>query len=257
VDRDAGVTMQVDVAFLPGDVLAPQSTVSIVVDVIRASTSIVTLFDRGCPAIHVARTLDAGRTFARTHGLLLCGEEGGARPEGFDYGNSPETFAAERFDRRPAVLCTTNGTVALPAVAAGPAVFVGCLANARAVVAAAVREAPAVGALTVVCAGSNRHVALDDVWTAGRLVARAVELLGSETLLTDAASIAVALTRAMPDGLAALRASRSAKALVPLGLSADVAFAAVEDRSKVAPRLVSRPEEAEYPLILASAPLVH
>jgi 2-phosphosulfolactate phosphatase len=257
VDRDAGVTMQVDVAFLPGDVLAPQSTVSIVVDVIRASTSIVTLFDRGCPAIHVARTLDAGRAFARTHGLLLCGEEGGARPEGFDYGNSPETFAAERFDRRPAVLCTTNGTVALHAVAAGPAVFVGCLANARAVVAAAVREAPAVGALTVVCAGSNRHVALDDVWTAGRLVARAVELLGSETLLTDAASIAVALTRALPDGLAALRASRSAKALVPLGLSADVAFAAVEDRSKVAPRLVSRPEEAEYPLILASAPLVH
>ncbi len=251
------MTLHVDVAFLPGEVLAPQSTVAIVVDVIRASTSIVTLFDRGCPAIHVARTLDAGRAFARAHGLVLCGEEGGARPEGFDYGNSPVAFAAERFDRRPAVLCTTNGTVALHAVAAGPAVFVGCLANAGAVVAAAVGEARLVGALTVVCAGSNRHLALDDVWTAGRLVARAVELLGSEAQLSDAASIAVALTTAMPDGLAALRASRSAMALVPLGLSADVAFAAVEDRSQVAPRLVGRPEEAEYPLILAPTPLVH
>lgn len=251
------MTLRVDVAFLPGEVLAPQSTVSVVVDVIRASTSIVTLFDRGCPAIHVARTLDAGKAFARGHGLLLCGEEGGARPEGFDYGNSPVAFAAERFDRRPAVLCTTNGTVALHAVAAGPAVFVGCLANAGAVVTAAVREARPAGALTVVCAGSNRHVALDDVWTAGRLVARAVDLLGSEAQLSDAAGIAVALTRAMPDALAALRASRSAKALVPLGLTADVAYAAMEDRSPVVPRLVSRPEEAEYPLMLVPTPLVH
>jgi 2-phosphosulfolactate phosphatase len=249
--------MQVDVAFLPMEVIAPDRTVAIVVDVIRASTSIVTLFDRGCPAIYVARTLDAGQTFARTRGLLLCGEEGGSRPEGFDYGNSPVAFTAERFDQRPAVLCTTNGTVALHAVAASPAIFVGCPANAGAVVTAAVREARVVGALTIVCAGSNRHVALDDVWTAGRLVARVVELLGTEALLTDAAGIAVALTRAIPDGLAALRASRSAKALVPLGLPADVTYAAMEDRSQVAPRLVSRPEETEYPLIMAPTPLVH
>lgn len=244
------MTLQLDVAFLPGEVLAPQRTASIVVDVVRASTSIVTLFDRGCPAIHVARTLDAGREFARTRRLLLCGEEGGARPEGFDYGNSPTEFAAERFDQRATVLCTTNGTVALHAVAPSPAVFVGCLANAGAVVAAAVAAAQTAGALTIVCAGSNRHVALDDVWTAGRLVARASDLLGAEAVLTDAATIALTLTGAMPDGPVALRASRSARALVNLGLERDVAYAALEDRSTVVPRLVSRPEETAYPVLL-------
>ena len=66
--------------------------------------------------------------------------------------------------------------------------------------------------------------------------ARAVELLGTDALLTDAATVAVALTRAMPDGLAALRASRSARALVRLGLEADVTYAALEDRSRTAPQ---------------------
>ena len=248
--KGCGVTVQIDVAFLPGEVLAPERTVSIVVDVIRASTSVVTLFDGGCPAIHVARTLDAGRTFAGAHGLLLCGEQDGARPEGFDYGNSPTEFAGQVFDGREAVVCTTNGTVALHAVATGPAVYVGCLANAGAVVAAALEAVMSVGALTIVCAGSSRNVALDDVWTAGRLAAIAAATLGADAVLTDAARIAIALTEAMPDGLTALRASRSARALVRLGLDADVTFAAQEDRSRVVPRLVERREAAEYPLLL-------
>jgi len=246
------VPLQIDVAFLPLELLAPDQTVAIVVDVIRASTSIVTLFDQGCPAIYVAPGLDAGRVFARTHGLLLCGEQGGARPEGFDFGNSPAEFAAQRFDQRAAVICTTNGTVALRSIAASPAIFVGCLANAAAVAAAAVAAARSVGSLTVVCAGSFRHVALDDVWTAGRLARLASELLGAEAKLTDAARIAIALTDAMPDGLTALRSSRSARALVPLGLNADVAYAAQEDRSRVAPRLVGKEEEAEHPLLLVA-----
>ncbi|HEY8742389.1 MAG TPA: 2-phosphosulfolactate phosphatase [Chloroflexota bacterium] len=242
--------LQIDVAFLPAVLLDPAQTVSIVVDVIRASTSIVTLFDQGCPAIHVAPSLEAGRVFARTHGLLLCGEQDGARPAGFDYGNSPTEFAAQRFDRRAAVICTTNGTVALRAVAASPAIFVGCLSNATAVVTAALDAARSVGNLTVVCAGSYRHVALDDVWTAGRLATLAANSIGQDAELSDAARVAIALTHAMPDALAALRSSRSARALVRLGLDADVAFAAQEDRSPVAPQLVARQEEAEHPLLL-------
>jgi phosphosulfolactate phosphohydrolase-like enzyme len=54
----------------------------------------------------------------------------------------------------------------------------------------------------------------------------------------------------MPDALTALRSSRSARALVSLGLEADVAFAAQQDRYPGAPRLVERREEAQYPLLL-------
>lgn len=243
--------VQIDVAFLPVELLDPARTVAIVVDVIRASTSIVTLFDQGCPAVYTARTLEAGRTFARSHGYLLCGERDGARPDGYDFGNSPTEFAGQRYDGRAAVVCTTNGTVALHAVAAAPAVFVGCLANATAVAQAAAEAARDVGALTVVCAGSNRHVALDDIWTAGRLAARTAAYLGADGLLTDAARAAVSVTQAMPDPLAALQSSRSARALVRLGLEADVAYAAQEDRSRAVPRLVTNRAAAVSPVLLA------
>lgn len=247
------MTVRVDVAFLPAEVGSPAETVSIVIDVIRASTSIVALFDQGCPVIHVARTIEDGRRFARAHGLLLCGEEHGARPEGFDFGNSPTEFAGRRFDGQAAVVCTTNGTVALHAVAAGPAVFVGCLANARAVVEAAAPAALPVGALTIVCAGSYRHIAFDDAWTAGRLAALALARLGGEAQPTDAARIAMALTQVMPHPLEALRSSRSARALTPLGLDADVVYAAQEDRSQAVPQLVVEPGGTPFPVLLVEA----
>jgi 2-phosphosulfolactate phosphatase len=244
------MTVQIDVAFLPVELLEPAQTVAIVVDVIRASTSIVTLFDQGCPAVYIARTLEGGRAFARARGYLLCGERDGARPDGFDFGNSPTEFAGQRYEGRDAVVCTTNGTVALHTVAAGPAVFVGCLANATAVAQAAAAAALPVGNLTVVCAGSYLHVALDDVWTAGRLAARAAEFLGTQGLLTDAARAAVAVTEAMPDALVALRTSRSARALVRLGLEADVTYAAQEDRSAAVPQLVADRAAAGHPVLL-------
>jgi 2-phosphosulfolactate phosphatase len=246
------MSVLLDVAFLPRDLGSRPEGVAVVVDVIRASTSMVTLFQQGCPVIHVARTLAGGERFARARGLVLCGERGGARPEGFDYGNSPSEFVAERFDGRPVVLCTTNGTVALHAVAGAQAVFVGCLANAGAVVEAALAEARPEGRLTVVCAGREGRFALDDAWTAGRLIALARERLGSDAVLTDSARAAVALTRAEPTAAAAFALGGSARALAPLGLGHDVAFAAREDRSTVTPRLVARSEAARFPVLLVA-----
>lgn len=244
------MSVLLDVALLPRDLEPRPDDVAIVVDVIRASTSMVTLFQQGCPAVHVARTLASGERFARANGLVLCGERGGARPEGFDYGNSPSEFAAERFDGRPAVLCTTNGTVALHAVAGAAAVFVGCLANAEAVVAAALAETRDGGRLTVVCAGRGERFALDDAWTAGRLVALARERQSGDSFLTDAALAAVALTRAEPDAATAFAPGGSAIALAPLGLGHDVTFVAQENRSAVTPRLVQRADAAPSPVLL-------
>jgi 2-phosphosulfolactate phosphatase len=240
----------VDVAFLPRDVVAPAEQCCVVVDVLRASTMLATLFARGCPAVYVARTLDQGRAFARARGFLLCGERGGARPPGFDLGNSPTELEGKHVADRPAVLCTTNGTVALHAVAAAPAVFVGSLSNAAAVAADALEAARDPGRLTIVCAGREGRFAYDDAWTAGRLVARAVALSGGSADLTDAAQAALALTQAVPDALDALRRSRSAQALLPLGLESDIAFAAQEDRFALAPRLVSEASGAPWTVLL-------
>ena len=89
--------MEIRVAMLPwlaGDV---SEAVCIVVDVLRATTCIATLFDRGCPRVYVAASHESARAFARPRGLILCGESGGYRVPDFDYGNSPVEFDAMDF----------------------------------------------------------------------------------------------------------------------------------------------------------------
>src|SRR5690348_3548803 len=117
--------MQIRTAFLPalaGDV---SEAVCIVIDVLRATTVIATLFDRHCPRVFVAASHDTARTFARANGYVLCGETEGYRVPDFDYGNSPVEFASLDFTGRPLVLSTTNGTKATAAVASARRVFLG------------------------------------------------------------------------------------------------------------------------------------
>jgi len=159
-----------DVALLPeelaGNATPPETTAYIVVDVIRATTTLSVLFDRGCAEALLAGSLDEARRVAtllrnttpastgpanETHAagkLLLAGESGGLAPPGFDFGNSPAEFATLDLTGQRFVFCTTNGTRALRACAGGRAVFAGCFRNASAIASAAlaaledVRTAP-------------------------------------------------------------------------------------------------------------------
>src|SRR5262245_24374769 len=101
--------MQVRVALLPQLAGEVSGAVCIVVDVLRATTVIATLFERGCPRVYVAASHETARVFARANGYVLCGETDGYKVEEFDFGNSPTEFAAHDFTGRPVVLSTTNG----------------------------------------------------------------------------------------------------------------------------------------------------
>src|SRR5579862_6652699 len=148
--------MEIRVALLPelaGDV---SEAVCIVIDVLRATTVIATLFARGCPRVYVAAAHETARSFVREHGYVLCGETHGYKVPDFDYGNSPVEFAALDFAGRPVVLSTTNGTKATAVVANAKRVFLGAAINRMAVAQAAWREALERNAdIVVVCSGTN------------------------------------------------------------------------------------------------------
>src|SRR5438046_7193193 len=87
--------MRLHVAFLPS-LMAPgragwgQGQICLVVDVIRASTSLVTIVERGASRILIAGDVSAARQAAVSGSdVILAGEEEGLAPAGFDYGNSP------------------------------------------------------------------------------------------------------------------------------------------------------------------------
>ncbi len=108
--------MRITVALTPRLLRAPANSAVAVVDVLRASSSLVMMFARGLLRAIVAANLRDARALALRNFSMLCGEVKSQPPAGFDYGNSPAQFAALSLSGKSAVLMTTNGTraIALP-----------------------------------------------------------------------------------------------------------------------------------------------
>jgi 2-phosphosulfolactate phosphatase len=212
--------MPVDVAFTPGD--AAPATVGVVVDVLRATSTIAQALASGYERVLCCAEIDQARALrARLPDSLLGGERQAVRVEGFDVGASPREFLEAR--ARTLILSTTNGTRAILETAERcERVLLGGLLNLSAV-AKAVGNDNAV----VVCAGFQGGFALDDVYCAGRIV----QLLRSDR--THAATAAELLARAFPDALDGL----NARTYGPPGLEDDIAYCAQEDLLDVVPEL--------------------
>ena len=222
--------MNIDVALEPSEVaqLAHRDlsgTTCVVWDILRATSSMVTALEFGVREIVPVCTIEeAWEARKRDPEALLGGERHGERIEGFDLGNSP--FEYRQHAGRKIVTTTTNGTVALRACAAAHRVWVGALLNLGAL-AEQIRQNPPSN-LLLVCAGTFETLALEDVWAAGRLL---LELRKSTPGLslehwTDAAQVALATATALPDPLAALRASRNGRALAAKGRAEEVDWCA-------------------------------
>jgi 2-phosphosulfolactate phosphatase len=214
--------VRVDVAFVPGE--ETPAPIGIVVDVLRATSTIAQALAAGYPRVFCCREIDAARALKAELGEgLLGGERDAVRIEGFDVGASPREFLEGR--DVPLILSTTNGTRAiLAAAAACEEVLLGSLLNLDAV-AAAVRERGRDA--VVVCAGFKGSFALDDVYCAGRIV----ELLDAER--SDAAVASALLAQAFPDAAAGL----NARTYGPPGLEEDIAWCARENVLDVVPRV--------------------
>jgi len=224
--------MRITVALTPSLLREPNAHAVAVVDVLRASSSVVTMFERGLSRAIVTSNLRDARKRALEHYALLCGEVNAVPAAGFDYGNSPAEFDGLSLDGKTAVLMTTNGTRAIASVAGAPVVAVAALLNRRAaaryVVAEALRRKFDVA---VVCAGRERGTAfsLEDTVAAGALVEAVLEDRG-ELEMADAAWAAYHLWRWYErDPMRAFRQSVHARALLRLGFEEDLRFAAQLD----------------------------
>lgn len=215
--------MNVHVAFTPDEAAA--APVGIVVDVVRATSSIAQALASGYERVLCCAEIDEARALrAELGGEAVVGGERNATPiEGFDLGASPRELAAGA-KARTLILSTTNGTrTILNAAACCETVLVGSLLNLAAVCTAA---RAAGGDVAIFCSGFKGAFAFDDAYCAGRIVG---ELGGG---LSDAAVAAGLLADAFPDPLAGL----NARTYGPPGLEQDIAFCARVDLLDVTPR---------------------
>jgi 2-phosphosulfolactate phosphatase len=237
--------VDVDVVLVP-DAMAAASArtrarVVIVIDQIRASTTITTLLDLGCSRLLLEGSVAGARRLARDTGSLLVGERHARRPPGFDFDNSPSALSRADLRGRSVVLSTTNGTAVLRRFRRSPRVLVGCLRNARA---CAMTAIGLVGddhdLIRIVCAGREGRFNMEDAIAAGVIAGHILDgarALGREPSVTDGAEAAVRLRASYPDLLAALELSDGGRVLHEIGQEEDIAFCAEEDASSTVPIL--------------------
>jgi 2-phosphosulfolactate phosphatase len=211
--------MRVHVAFTPDEVL--EAPVAVVVDVLRATSTIAQALASGYQRVYCCREVeDALRLREELGEGLLGGERSAVKIEGFDIGASPREVLEPHGETL--IYSTTNGTRAvLAAAAACREVLLGSLLNLSAVVRAARDDC------VIVCAGFQGKFALDDAYCAGRIV----ELLDGE--VTDAAKASAVLARSFASAHEALLA----RTYGPPGLEEDIKFCAQEDVVDIVPRL--------------------
>lgn len=154
---------------------------AVVIDVLRATTTIGWALHNGATAVHVFADLDALRRAAAAapqEERLLAGERGGRTLAGFDLGNSPVAVTPAVVEGKQLFLSTTNGTRALERVQAVPQVFTCSLNNLAAV--AARLQALAVGHGWIVGSGWEGSYSLEDSLAAGALLHTMATALGSD-----------------------------------------------------------------------------
>ena len=226
-----------DMAATPdfGTSRAPAATV-VVIDVLRATSTIVTALDNGAAGVVPVREADEAIIVMRRLGRersLLCGERESRLIAGFDLDNSPASYTRERVEGKTLVLTTTNGTRALVEAARGNAlVYCAALLNRAAVVE---RLVHAEGYVRLLCAGSEGNLSFEDVLCAGAIVDALVRH-DKHLAITDAARAAATVYAANAKQLTtAIASGTHARALVEKGFAADVNACAKIDVSRCVP----------------------
>jgi 2-phosphosulfolactate phosphatase len=247
----ARMSIQTCFSALEAESMDMAGKVAIVIDVIRASTVIVEALSNGARAIYPTVTTEDAIVLAQSLGredALLCGERRGLRVDGFDLGNSPQEFSAERVRGKQLVMSTTNGTRSLRACQGSKRVFILAFTNVQAVVdrVSALAEKDRPLKVVVVCAGKEGRFALDDAICAGLLIdglTRSADLeapSGRAIMLDEGSRVALHLAQAFPVTERLLQTTAAGSALVEVGLGDDLASCARLNTATAVPEMEDR-----------------
>ncbi len=225
----------------------------VVIDVLRASTTIVHALDAGAAQVIPCLEIDDARRIAAEldePDVILGGERKGIPIDGFDLGNSPTEYTAERVEGKTIVFTTTNGTRAMSRCSEANRVLVGAFVNAKAIF----EQLVGLQQIHLLCAGTRGEYSRDDILMAGLLVDRLQRAGGIDYQLNVQALTARenwTSSFAIPHALGAepmapellakeLRKSIAGRNVTAIGREEDILVASQLDRFDVVPELDTR-----------------
>lgn len=252
------MTTNLQVHLLPSLVSEEQirGGVAVVIDVLRASTTITQALASGAAAViptstvaeaHAAIPAIAGiEQVSRDNpvppdvrasaGILLGGERNGTLIPGFDLDNSPMKYAPGVVSGKTILFTTTNGTQALLKCQLAARTLIGCFSNLHSVIALlAIDSRP----IHLICAGTDGTISTDDALCAGAIASGVWAARNWPTVVGDELRLVMDLftcrCQPMREIVNTLRESHGGRNLISLGLEADIDRAARWDLFRLVP----------------------
>ena len=232
--------MRLDVFFSPIQVKPSdtQARLVLIVDVLRASTTVATALGNGAktviPLEGPDEVITRSREFHRSQ-IILAGEQWMHPITGFDLGNSPQAFQPKVVEGKTILITTTNGTRTLLGVQGARDIVIASYVNFTAVLAMMKVAARSNTDIAIICAGEEGSFTLEDAACAGRYV-RAIPKRADSVQVNDAASASVLIEKKYGENIAKLfKESTHGQALEAAGFGDDLAAAAEVDSYPVVP----------------------
>ncbi|WP_339739144.1 2-phosphosulfolactate phosphatase [uncultured Sunxiuqinia sp.] len=189
---------RLEVCFSPAiyDKHAHDDNLVVVIDVLRATSSICTAFANGVERIIPVATVEEARS-KKEAGFTVASERDGYVLDFADFGNSPFNFTADRVKGKEIVYSTTNGTRCIHMACHSAEVLIGSFLNLSALAEYLIaHDAP----VLLFCASWKDRFSLEDTVCAGALA----ELLlnsGKFESICDAVTASVDLWSLAKDDL--------------------------------------------------------
>ena len=220
--------MKINVVLSPANVdeLHFSGKTTVVVDVLRASTTIVTALMNGAKEIVPVGSVEfAMKASSNMFGgqTLICGERNGKKIDGFNLGNSPLEFKSEAISGKSLVFFTTNGTKAIVKAKYSDEVIIASFLNLSAV---AKYLADLNEPFEILCAGNNNNFCLEDTVCAGKLISE-IASLSQDVELSDSGLASVSIAKTFGKNLKKMFAeSEHGKFLIENGFEEDLKYCA-------------------------------
>lgn len=236
VSNNADYKFRVETCFLPGQFPLYQQDMGIVVviDILRATSAMVTAFDHGVDRIIPVATIEEARQYIGRPGYIAAAERNGEVVEGFAFGNSPLAFRDADIKGKTIVMTTTNGTKAINLARNARKMVIGAFLNITALTEWLVKQDDNI---LLLCSGWKDKFNLEDSVFAGAVMDKLLES-GKFGVEEDSSIAAKYLYMAAKENyLSILKAAPRRKRLEQLRLFDDVKFCLTPDQSRVIPEL--------------------
>jgi len=230
--------MRIEIRFLPSspnpNLLSDR--IVVVIDVLRATSVMVHAMSQGASEIIPLATVEEAFRMAKAFPrgfVILGGERENKEIPGFDLGNSPKEYVAERVKGKKLILTTTNGTRAFHTVSSGKEILAGSFFNIGAI---AQRCLELNKNIFIFPSGDEGNFSLEDTLCGGMLIDLIIKKEKKQIFLTDASYCAQILYQRFKDNLLeAFHLSHHGKELIHRGFEDDLAYCAQMDMTPLVP----------------------